>query len=126
MELNLFEHATKSKLRFRVANGSVGVEDLWDMSLPDLDVLGKRLRREAAEASDSLIADVKPDETLTQSFEIVKRIIDVKLEEKRAKADRLARRQRRQQLEDALAEKKAAGLKDKSIAEIEAELEQLG
>lgn len=126
MELNLFEHATKSKLRFRVANGSVGVEDLWDMSLPDLDVLGKRLRREAAEASDSLIADVKPDETLTQSFEIVKRIIDVKLEEKRAKADRLARRQRRQQLEDALAEKKAAGLKDKSISEIEAELEQLG
>lgn len=125
MELSIFEQATKSKLRFRVTNGLVGVEDLWDLSLPDLNTLGKRLRREAGEASDSLIEDVKPDETLKLSFDIVKRIIDIKLEDKRAKAARLAKRQRRQELEEALAEKRAAGLKDRSIEDIEAELEQL-
>ena len=41
---NLFEMATRSKLRFPSTKGELSVEDLWDLSDKDLDVVYKNLK----------------------------------------------------------------------------------
>ena len=36
---NLFEMATRNKMRFSSTKGELSVEDLWDLSDKDLDVV---------------------------------------------------------------------------------------
>ena len=46
MELtNLFEKASKMKLRFSTTKGVLSTEDLWDLSLESLDRIAKNLKR---------------------------------------------------------------------------------
>ena len=84
--VNLFEQASRQKLRFKV-NGLVSVEDLWDLSLAQLDTLAKDLRRQSRETEESFIEEKKSDSTLELRFEIVKHIITTRLAERQARAD---------------------------------------
>ena len=40
--LNIFEKASKQKLRFVTSKGMISSEDLWDMSLQSLDIIAKK------------------------------------------------------------------------------------
>ena len=42
----LFERASKQKLRIKTANGNVTVEDLWDIPLLQLKILGVLARKQ--------------------------------------------------------------------------------
>ena len=124
-EINLFEIATRQKLRFKANNGQVSVEDLWDLPLTQLDAMAKELRRQTRDTEESFIENVKVDKTLETRFEIVKHIIRVRLEERQAKQDAKDRDARRKVLLEQIENRQQAELASKPLAELQAELAAL-
>src|SRR5271155_3052219 len=105
MELTIFERATRQPLRFQTAAGLLAVEDLWNLPLtsdtgrPNLDDIAKDLHHHLKVVGDE-VSFVKPveksDDGIKLAFDVVKRIIDVRVAERddaKATADRNQRKQ---------------------------------
>lgn len=122
--MDIFEKATKAKIRFNLTKGVLTTEDLWSLKLEDLDIIAKGLNKElkASEEESFIAKKTTACATTELKFEVVKRIITVKLEEKEAKAKAAERLAKRQQLITIISEKEDSALKDKSIEELKAML----
>jgi len=123
----LFENATRIMARFPSTRGLVGVEDLWYLSVEELDGIFKKLNAERKTESEESLLDraTREDPTLDIQIGVIKRIVEVKLAEAKAKVDEKTRADERQKLLAILATKKAAALENLSEAEIEAKLAEL-
>lgn len=123
----LFEKATRARLRFKVANGQVGTEDLWELPLERLDTLAKALNKEVKESAEESFIKTRSraSETLQLKFDVVKHVIDVKLAEKEAAKDAAERLQRKALLKEIIAKKELSGLEEKSIEDLKKELEAI-
>lgn len=123
----MFEKGIRQKLRFKLANGIISIEDLYDLKLEDLDRLAISLNKEIKESSgESFIkAKTSTNETLELKFEIVKHVIDVKLLEKENKAKALEKQQKREQIEELIGRKELSALESKSLEELRKELAEL-
>lgn len=121
----LFEQAVRRKLRFS-HKGSLTAEDLWDLKLEDLDGIYRKLRKEQDNREgESLLRPVKADKDLNLSVDVVKRVVEVKLQEKQARLERAEKRQRRDRLREVLAQKQDESLRSKSEEELAQLLSQL-
>ena len=122
----MFEFATRTKMRFPF-KGMVSVEDLWDLSVRDLDGIFKTLNAQVKKTQEeSLLATkTKEDETLAVQIEIVKHIVGVKLAEAEAAKKSKEVKMQKQKIMEILAAKKDADLQNKSIEELQAMLEGL-
>lgn len=122
----MFEKATKLKLRFKATNGLLSVEDLWDLSLVQLDKIAKELRKELREEEEeSFISVKKSNSTAELRFDVVKHIIDIKLQEKADRADAQAKVAKKEQILQILAKKKTESLESMSEEDLLKELEAL-
>lgn len=122
---NLFEQATRKKLRFKASNGQITTEDLWGLSLEALNTIGMGLRQELRTNEDSLIAAPKTDSTLQLRFDVVKHIIDVKIKEREDKKTQAANAERKKLLTELLEGKQMDKLKGMTEDEIRKELAAL-
>jgi hypothetical protein len=124
---NLFEQATRAKLRYTLAKGTVTTEDLWDLRLEDLDTLAKRLNKEIKDSNEESFITTRSasNKKLELAFEIVKHVIAVRLAEKEKRAKSAENAARRIKLLELIAEKEDENTKGKSIEELRAELEGL-
>jgi len=122
----MFEKASKLKLRFKVAVGLITTEDLWNLSLEELNTLAKALNKEVKDASEESFIKTKSadDEILLLKFDIVKRVIEVKLAELEAKKARKDRKARNQQIIALMAKKENEALEGKSLDELRSLLEE--
>jgi hypothetical protein len=120
----MFEKASKQKLRFQTTIGTLNTEDLWALPLEHLDSLAKQLKKQAAESGEESFIKAKSstNETIELRFSIVKRIIEVKLEEKEAKASAAAKKAQKQHLLELLGQKENEALSAKSADELRAML----
>ena len=125
-EINMFEQATRLKLRFKSNNGNISTEDLWDLPLSQLDDIAKGLRKELRDTEDSFIEEKKSNAQLELRFEVVKHVITTKLAERDAKAKAKEVAARRQVLLEALEGKQQEALKNMSVEDIQKELATLG
>ncbi len=126
MESNIFEKATKLKLRFSY-KGQVSTEDLWDLKVGDLDSIYRQLNHELKEANEVTLLK-KPtlaNELLTLKVELVKRIVEVKLAEDLERKTKAEKQQQKKRILDVLAEKQDEGLKGKSEEELQKLLQTL-
>lgn len=121
----MFEKATRLKLRFRSVNGIIGIEDLWDLSLTHLNTIAKILHKSLEDSDVSFISEIKKDEALQLSFDIVKRVIDVKLQEREEAKVRQANIDRKSKLLQILASKQDEALGEMSQEDLLKELESL-
>lgn len=123
---NLFEIATRNKMRFPSTKGELSVEDLWDLSDKDLDVVYKNLKdQEVKSSEESLLDDANVDPKLTTAIGIVKYIFTTKRNE-RLEAKELIDKKRNQQLYiDALSRRKLKDIDNMSIEELEAKIAEL-
>lgn len=123
----MFEQASKLKLRFKVANGLVSTEDLWSFSLDALDTLAKQLNKEIKESEEeSFIKETTTaNKAVALRFDIVKHIIGIKLAERDAAKDRLAKAERKSAILKIIAAKQDEALQNKNIDELLKELESL-
>ena len=82
----MFEIALRTKARFPF-KGQVSTEDLWDLSVRDLDTIFKALNSQKKRVSEESLLSVttSEDEELELKIEIIKHIVSVKLAEAEAK-----------------------------------------
>ena len=118
---NLFEMATRSKLRFPSTKGELSVEDLWDLSDKDLDVVYKNLKdQEVKSSEESLLDDANVDPKLTAAIGIVRYIFTTKRKEKLAEKERINKKQTQKMYIDALSKKQDEAIEKMSEAELRA------
>lgn len=123
---NLFEMATRSKLRFPSTKGELSVEDLWDLSDKDLDVVYKNLKdQEVKSSEESLLNDANVDPKLTAAIGIVRYIFTTKREEKLAEKERINKKQTQKKYIDALSKKQDEAIEKMSEAELRAMIDSL-
>lgn len=120
--MELFKLAAKEKYRFPF-KGNISVEDLFDLTTSQLDVVYKELNSQVKETTDSLLKEVSTeDKELKNKIEIVKTIFEDKMTEAAQKEQALAEKQRKERIKELIAKKKDQDLADKSIEELEAML----
>ena len=120
--MELFKLAAKEKYRFPF-RGNISVEDLFDLTTSQLDVVYKELKSQVKESSDSLLKEVSTeDKELKNKIEIVKTIFEDKKTEAVQKEQVLAEKQRKERIKELIAQKKDQDLVNKSIEELEAML----
>ena len=118
---NLFEIATRSKLRFPSTKGELSVEDLWDLSDKDLDVVYKNLKdQEVKSSEESLLDDANVDPKLTAAIGIVKYIFTTKRNERLAEKERINKKLTQRKYIDALSKKQDEAIEKMSEAELRA------
>ena len=123
---NLFEMATRNKLRFSSTKGELSVEDLWDLSEKDLDVVYKNLKEQEIKSSEeSLLDDVNVDPKLTAAIGIVRQIFTTKRKEKLAEKERINKKLTQKKYIDALSKKQDEAIEKMSEAELQAMIDSL-
>lgn len=135
-EINLFEQATKQKLRFQSPRGLLTVEDLWDLKLTtgqanlnDIGITIQRALKDTAEESlvpSAKTADSKETTRLKLQLDIVKHIIAIKVDEQDQREKAAARAEQRREILEALEDAQRGALKSKTPEELKAMLDALG
>jgi hypothetical protein len=121
---DLFKIAVKNKYRFTY-KGVQTVEDLWDLSVEELDKIYKTLKtKQKSEAEESLLATTsKEDKELNNKIEIIKTIVADKLSDKEKSIKAAERRAKNHRILEIMADKQEDELKSKSLDELKAMLE---
>lgn len=132
--MDMFERASRMKLRFPSAIGPVMAEDLWDFPLIaregriSLEATAKEVNRGLKELSEESFVEENhnPQRDLAElKLEIVKHIIAYKIEVKKAAETAAETAQRKRKLLSALAAKEEAELVGMTKEQIEAEIAKL-
>ena len=128
MEANkMFEVAVRNKFRFPF-KGVISVEDLWDLSVQQLDGIFKMLKSQEKKAQEESLLDTRTpeDEVLKTKIDIIRHIVTVKLDEAKQAERAKENRDQKQKILGILAEKQDADLRNKTPDELQAMLNQLG
>lgn len=123
----MYKKALRTKLRFSTTKGKLTTEDLFDLSLTDLNNLAIALDKKLSETPrKSFISDITPDTQEDElRFNIVKDIITLKLVERNAAQNAKAKAAEKAQLLEILHRKQNEVLESLSVAEIEAKIAEL-
>lgn len=136
MSSEMFEQASRMKVRYESPRGLLSVEDLWDLPLTspsgnraNLDAIAIALHCETRDASDT-VSFVSPAVTtstaeLNLKFEIIKHIIRVRVAERDEAKAAADRREKKQRLLELIAKKQDQELEGKSIDELRSLAESL-
>lgn len=126
MSKNMFEVATREKMRFPF-KGTISVEDLWDLSVQNLDKVFKTLNSQRKEVQEESLLDTKSseDERLETQIEIVKYIVNVKLEEQAARDKAAENREKKQKIMALMAKKDDEAMENMSREELQKLLDEL-
>lgn len=121
-ELNtekLFEFAVRHKMRFPY-KGAISVEDLFDLSVQNLDAIFKTLNGQKQKAcEESLLATkTKEDEYLDVQIALVKYVFNLKVEEANERLRDRERRKQEQKIMSIIAAKDEEELQSKSKEEL--------
>jgi dTDP-4-dehydrorhamnose reductase len=124
----MFDKATRMKLRFTTDRGILGVEDIWDLNLTQLNTLAKSLRKKLKEGEEEDFLNTKSEADVTDKlrFDIVLNILEVKKTEKAEREQASEIKMKREKLLGLIAEKQDADLRNKPVEELLKELEALG
>ena len=122
----MFETASRRKYRFPF-HGSINTEDLWDLSVQNLDLVFKALNAQVKQSSEESLLQTKnpASQQLETQIAIVKHIVSVKLAE--AETRRLASEnaQKRQRIMEIISSTQDEELHSKSIEELSKMLDAL-
>ncbi len=130
---NIFEQASRLRIRFESSKGLLTMEDLWVLPLTgkgkevNLDDIARGLHRKIqATGEASFVNPVnEPDEKLTVAFEVVKHVISVLMAERDAAVLEAQRQEKKKLILAALAEAENKELTSGSIDELRAKLAAL-
>ena len=123
---NIFEIATRTKMRFPF-KGQISVEDLWDLSVKDLDAIYKTLNAQAKKSQEEslLTTKTKEDETISVQIEIVKYIVTTKLAEAEAVKKSIELKEKKQKIMKIMSAKQDEALHNMSVDELQKMLDSL-
>ena len=122
----MFQKASRLKLRWNSSRGYLTVEDLWDLSLQNLNTLAKALKRElkATEEEDFLEEKSEADTIVKLKFDIVLEVLNIKKAEAKAAQDEVAIKQHNQKILAKISAKQDSELDNLTVAELESLLKK--
>ncbi len=131
--MNIFEQATRQKLRFDTPKGVLGVEDLWDLPLTsntgraNLDDIAGNLDTELkSSARTSFVSpETQTNELLQLEFDVVIHIISTKISEHKAAQDAADTREKKRKILAIIDAKQDQALTAASLEDLQAMLSSL-
>lgn len=126
MTTNIFEYAVRNKVRFPF-KGMISVEDLWDLSVTNLDSIYKTLNKQVKQSEEESLLTTKTsvDTELEVQIAIVKHIVSVKLEEQEVRERAAAKKAQRQKIMSIIATKEDEALQNSSVDDLRKMLDEL-
>lgn len=126
MSTNIFEYAVRNKVRFPF-KGLISVEDLWDLSVTNLDSIYKILNKQVKDSEEESLLSVKTnvDTELEVQIAIVKHIVSVKLAEQEAGEKAAAKKAQKQKIMSIIAAKEDEALQNSSVDDLRKMLDEL-
>lgn len=123
----MFEYATRNKVRFPF-KGLISVEDLWDLSLMNLDSIYKTLNKQVKQSEEESLLNTRTtvDKELDVQIAIVKHIVAVKLAEQEAREKASAKKAQKQKIMAIIASKQDEALQNSSVEDLQKMLDELG
>lgn len=135
-ENNIFEQASREKLRFPSIKGDLVIEQLWDLPLQttrsntvDLDSVARTVNADLKAVTEESFVQTRANpikSQLTLKLDILKHIIATKQAENAEESRAAANKSEIARLKGLLAEKNDEALKGLSPEELEAKIKQLG
>ncbi len=125
--MSIFEKATRQKLGFSSNKGILSVEDVWDLSLKDLNSLAKGYKKILKESEEEDFLEEKSNEDVYTklAFDIVLHILNVKKAEKKSRDDAGVKKAEKEKLLRILERKQNENLETLSEEEIQAKIAEL-
>ena len=126
-----FEEASRLKLRYKSKVGLITTEDLWDLPLQSkintsLDGIAISIYEDIeATGKKSFVTKNKTDDILELKLDIVRYIIEVKIEQAKDAKAAIENRERKELLMDVIAETEIDELKGKSVKDLKKEIKSL-
>lgn len=126
-ELNLFEEALKQKVRFDYRKGTISAEDLWDLSLAELDGIYRGLSAVAKISEEGLLTNrkTKEDKSTELKLSLVKHVFELKQAEADSAKEKAKKKEKKTQLLGILERKQNMDLENKSPEELQAMIDEL-
>jgi restriction endonuclease S subunit len=123
---NIFEYAVRNKVRFPF-KGMISTEDLWDLSLTNLDSIYKTLNKQVKQSEEESLLTTKTsvDTELEVQIAIVKYIVSVKLAEQEAREKEAAKKAQKQKIMSIIATKEDEALHNSSVDDLRKMLDEL-
>jgi len=123
----MFKEASRKQLRFITEKGLLSTEDLWDLSLEDLNKIAKGLNKELSvmEEEDFLNEPSKQDAEVKLKFDIVLNVLNTKKDELATRKEKTMLKAKRQKLLEILEKKQDASLEEMSEEELKKALDDL-
>lgn len=124
--MNIFEYASRNKIRFSF-KGLISTEELWDLSLENLDSIYKNLNSTVKKLNEDSLLNSKSseDKLLEVQLEIVKYIFNQKVEEKATKLLEKEKREKKQKIMSIMESKRDQALQNASLEELQHMLDDL-
>lgn len=122
--METFKLATKHRLRIQTNKGLLSAEQLWDLSLEDLDTLAVALEAEYKESGKKsfLVKKTEKDKIAKLKFDLVLEVLNTKSEEAQEATEKAEIKAHNEKIIGLIAEKRDEALSKKSIKELEAML----
>ncbi len=120
----MYKEALQKKLRFKTNKGIITIEDLFDLSLQNLNTLAIMLDEKVNEApKKSFIEELPAEENDDElRFNIVKDVINIKLKARKDSIDKAQKDAQKKRIAKLIAKKQDEALEGKSIEELQAML----
>lgn len=121
----MYKEALQKKLRFKTNKGMITTEDLFDLSLQNLNTLAIMLDKKISEApKKSFIEELPAEENDDElRFNIVKNVINIKLKARKDNIDKAQANAQKKRILEILAKRNDEELEKKSTEELRAMLQ---
>ena len=118
----MHKQASRMKLRFQTSKGLLSSEELWDLSIADLDTLAVSLEKEyeKSDGKSFVRRKTEKDRTAKLRFDIVLDILQTKMEDNDAARNAADDKEHNEKILGMIAKKKEDSLSSMSVAELEA------
>lgn len=116
-----FKQASKQKLRVQTNKGLLSTEQLWDLSLSDLDNLAVSLEEayNNSKGKSFLTKKTVKDKDIKLQFDVVYEILQSKVEDNNALLEAKDRKEHNAKIDALIAEKQDEELKGLSVKQLE-------
>lgn len=124
--MDIYKRASKQKLKISTTKGELLVEQLWDLTLEELDSLATDMdeQLERVKSKTYLKASSKEDTVLKLRRDIVVDIIESKVKEGEIALKAAETKAKNQRIIELIAKKQDEQLEGKTLEELEAMLEE--
>ncbi len=122
--MDVFKKACQQKLRFATTKGTLSTEQLFDLSLKELDTLAVGLADsyEESKGKSFLTKRTVKDAGIKLQFDVVLDVLQTKAAELEAETEKRDAKEHNQKILELINDKKNDALKNKSVKELEAML----